>query len=485
MSGKPVVGIISHQPVTGAMAGPSIRCWEFARALAADFDVRLIAPEPSDREPEGFVLEEYGSYGPGDAAEGCDALICQGYTLSQFPELKKMSCFLVVDLYVPMALEALEQNSWLEPGERHDAFAHTLTTLMDQAVAGDFFICASERQRDYWLGLLTAAGRVNPDAYEGDDTLRGLIDVAPFGVSADEPAGGAPVLKGVHPGIGADDRLVLWGGGIYNWLDPLTPISAMGLLRDRRPDIKLYFMGTRHPDPHVPRMRVYDEAIELSRSLGVLDRTVFFNQEWVPYEQRSAYLLEADAGISANRLHVETRFSFRTRMLDYIWAGLPIVASDGDVLSDLVTEKGLGLVPPSGDAAAFAAAIEKLLDDQALRRQCQENLAAQADVMRWPNAVSCVREKLAAVDWAGFKASPPDHAAGFQQAELDRRQGEISRLNGQLSQKAADIRKLWEMVADKDRIIDHFRNAVEDKNRQLRNPFYRIKVIAANRLRRK
>ena len=30
--------------------------------------------------------------------------------------------------------------------------------------SGDFFICASENQRDYWLGALTATNRVNPAA---------------------------------------------------------------------------------------------------------------------------------------------------------------------------------------------------------------------------------------------------------------------------------------------------------------------------------
>lgn len=485
VSARPTLGIISHQPVSGSMAGPSIRCWEFARALAADAEVKLIAPEPADLEPEGFTLEPYGAYGPAEAAAGCDALICQGYTLSLYPELKQMGAFLVVDLYVPMALEALEQNSWLPEAERREAFSSTLTALMDQAAAGDFFICASERQRDYWLGLLTAAGRLNPDAYEGDEELRGLIDVVPFGVAAGEPESHGPVLKGVHPGIGAGDKLALWGGGIYNWLDPLTPVNAMALIGERRPDIKLYFLGTRHPDPKVPRMRAYDEAVELSRSMGLLDRTVFFNDQWVPYRQRGSYLLEADVGISANRPHVETRFSFRTRMLDYIWAGLPVVATDGDVLGNLVAGEGLGLVSPSGDAGAFAAALEKMVDDEDLRRSCREHLAAQAAAMRWPRVVAPLRERLAGIDWEGFGRQPRAGAGGYTQVELDRRQEEIGRLNGLLSRKDADIKKLWEIVAEKDGVIEHFQAALEDKNRQLRNPLYRVKTIAANRLKRK
>ncbi len=83
-----------------------------------------------------------------------------------------------------------------------------------------------------------------------------------------------------------------------------------------------------------------------SEELGVLNRNVFFN-DWVPYGERQNYLLEADVGVSLHLDHVETRFSFRTRVLDYIWVGLPMVLSAGDALSDLVARQELG----SGGAA--------------------------------------------------------------------------------------------------------------------------------------
>ena len=40
------------------------------------------------------------------------------------------------------------------------------------------------------------------------------------------------------------------------------------------------------------------------------------------------YLTEADAGVSTHHEHIETTYSFRTRILDYLWASLPIVATD-------------------------------------------------------------------------------------------------------------------------------------------------------------
>ena len=309
------------------MAGPGIRCWELSRALADAAEVTLFTPAESDMRPEDFRLVTYSEKSLAAAAAGCDVILCQGFILNNHPELNKAGRFFIIDLYVPMTLEALAQYEDRPLAEQNNVQTHIARAIVEQMEAGHFFICASERQRDYWLGWLSATGRMTADAYSEDSGLRTLIDVVPFGLPSDPPAATARMLKGVHPAIGEDDRVALWGGGIYNWLDPFTPIRAMAELAKRRPEVKLFFMGARHPDPGVPKMRAYDDAVDLSRELGLLDRNVIFNDQWVRYEDRVNYLLEADVGVSANFPQVETRFSFRTRILDCIWASLPVAAS--------------------------------------------------------------------------------------------------------------------------------------------------------------
>ena len=94
-------------------------------------------------------------------------------------------------------------------------------------------------------------------------------------------------------------------------------------------------------------MAIVERARARARAAGLLDTHVIFN-DWVPYEERAAYLREADIGVSTHRQHLETRYSFRTRMLDYLWAGLPIVCTEGDYFGDLVQREGLGrAVPPT------------------------------------------------------------------------------------------------------------------------------------------
>src|SRR5262249_10214245 len=160
-------------------------------------------------------------------------------------------------------------------------------------------------------------------------------------------------LKGVVPGIGVDDKVILWGGGIYNWFDPLTLLRALDKLRIRVPEVRLYFLGLRHPNPHVPEMRMAVETQRLADDLGLTGTHVFCKEGGVEYAARQNYLLDADVGVSTPLDHVETEFSFRTRILDYFWAGLPVVATAGDALGDLIEERQVGLTVPAEDVDAL------------------------------------------------------------------------------------------------------------------------------------
>src|SRR5690606_10905338 len=137
-----------------------------------------------------------------------------------------------------------------------------------------------------------AEGRINPATYAADPTLRNLLDVAPFGTADEPPVGTGPGIRGVHPAVGPDDKVVLWGGGIYEWFDPLTLVRAMDQLRHAVPDVRLVFMGVRHPSPAVPDMPIVAATRALVAELGLQDHVVM-NEQWVPYDERQNVLLDA------------------------------------------------------------------------------------------------------------------------------------------------------------------------------------------------
>ena len=184
----------------------------------------------------------------------------------------------------------------------------------------------------------------------------------------------------------------MWGGGIYNWFDPGILIRAVAEMSVTHPDVRLFFMGVKHPNPDVPEMEAVSEARVLSEQLGMTNKFVFFNESWVPYEERQNYLLEADVGVSTHFQHVETTFSFRTRILDYLWAGLPIVTTRGDSFGDLVELEGLGASIPERDQDALVSALETYLYDDAAIAQARGNVARVRQDFVWERALAPLLE---------------------------------------------------------------------------------------------
>jgi len=397
--------------VIGAnMAGPGIRYWEFARVLSrAGFDVTLaVLPfiaDPVLPEPMPFAARVCRCRNESDVrmlARESDVIVAHGILLATYPFLPHLGRPLALDFYIPFVLERLHVDVADRSSKSLSLFESYLRAQALQTRWADFILCASEKQRDYYLGVMSALGRVNPYTHADDPTLRRLIDVAPIGLPADPPRHSRQVLKGVHPGVAAEDKVLLWLSGIWNWFDAPTLIRAMARLVKQRPDVKLFFMGVKHPDPRAPEMQATADTIALSRDLGLYDRHVFFS-DWVPYEERENYLLEADVGLSLHRDHLETRFAFRVRFLDYFWARLPIVATRGDVLADQVQAHGLGRVVEPGDVEGLAGAIGSLLDTPNLRETYRARFDPVVALYHWEVAARPLVEFCASPRFAPDK----------------------------------------------------------------------------------
>jgi glycosyltransferase involved in cell wall biosynthesis len=405
--------VVNHKPLSERMTGPAIRNWELCSILALENDVTLAVPGATDRSHPGFRVVAYDDKSLSGMVRQAEVVVGSGYLMDRHRSLRHAK-HLVVDLYDPFPLENLHMNTGADLQEQYRIAAYDRAVLTRLVRAGDVFLCASERQRDFWSGWLGAAGRVNPFTHAADPSLSSLLLVVPFGVSVEPPAPGPAMFRAVTPGISAEDFLVLWGGGIWNWLDPLTLIRAAAKLAPEYPQLRVLFPAPASASEQLPPMRMAQAARGLSDSLGLTDRVVFFGKTWVPYDQRGAMLLEADLGVSLHLEDVETRFSFRTRVLDYLWAGLPILTTEGDAMAELVATKDLGAVVPYGDDAAVADAIGALISHPDRRRACASRSSVVANSLHWsvlvaPLADYC-RAPYQAPDRAWLRAESPVHA---------------------------------------------------------------------------
>ncbi len=248
--------MLSFDPVTEQMPGPAIRAWNLAAQLATEHDVTLASTAGADRTHPAMAVVSATGPDVDELAAAVDVVFAPSSVVRRHPIVVSSGLPLCIDMYDPTHLENLEAVGAAGDEAHVKEVAHQVSVLNDDLLHGDFFLCASQRQHDFWLGSLASLGRVNPSTYAADPMLRNLVAVVPFGIDPEPPEPEPGALRHLFPEIGPADPVLIWGGGVYNWFDPLSLLYAIDELRDRRPTLRLVFLGMRHPNPEIPEMRV-------------------------------------------------------------------------------------------------------------------------------------------------------------------------------------------------------------------------------------
>jgi len=379
---QPRVAMVVVRQVGAVMSSQAIRAYELGRALSRlGADVRLFATEVSGADGLELPAQAYDRRkGLGAALDEVDVVVSQPQWPTMMSELRRSGKRLIFDLYYPDEFEKLEYDAGRRI-TRDLRLALTRDRFNEALRIGHHLIVASEKQRDLWLGAITALGLIDPDRYPDDPSLRTSIDAVPFGVPSEPPEPGPPPWDRFD-GIADGDEVLLWNGGIWPWFDAPTAVRAVAELARRRPRVRLVFMAI-NPDDPTSRDAVA-EARALASELGVLDRNVYFNTEWVPYDDRGRWMLAADAALVSHRAGLEARFCFRSRVLDCYWAKLPVISTTGDLFSDEIEREGIGATAPPSDPVAMAVAIESVLErGRASYAEPMEQVAAR---YRWEDA---------------------------------------------------------------------------------------------------
>jgi glycosyltransferase involved in cell wall biosynthesis len=369
------IALLSSEPIRSRMAGIGIRYLEFARRLPSH-GVAVVLVSPAEPEETvalgGLEKVQVRRFERGRLAAilgDCHGAVAQGQLANDLV-LEMPGLPVAIDLYDPWLIEnfAYLETLGLDP-YRND---HATWAL--QMSRGDFFLCSSEEQRNFYLGFLAALGRVNPERIAGDSDLATLISPVPFGVP-DELPPHQPVLP---PRAAGEARLLF--GGLYDWYDPWTLLDALAAL-DRSGWTLLLI---RNPNPESTPQRLFSEVEARCRSLGWWGSRVQA-LDWVPAERRYDLLRDVDLLVAPHKPSLETRLSLRTRFLDALAAGCPVVTSEGGAMSRLLTEHRAGWVAPTGDAPALARVLAEALDDPGSRRAGARELVA---AFRWDRVLA-------------------------------------------------------------------------------------------------
>ncbi len=373
------LGLVSSEPLEGRVAGIGIRYLELARRLP-ELGVETVAVSPADPEATPLPAGAARRFVAGRLPEilgDCQAVLAQGQ-LANDVVLECSHLPVAIDLYDPWLVE----NLHYEPDLGLDPYRNDHATWVLQLSRGDFFLCSSDEQRLYYLGFLTALGRVNPRRLARDPDLAGLIAPVPFGVPEELPAH-RPVLE---PAAVGERRLLF--GALYDWYDPWTVLDALDRIELEGAGagaggVSWTLLFVRHPRPEATPQRLLREVEARCRERGWWGSRVRLI-EWVPFERRYDLLRDVDLLVAPHRPSLETRLSMRTRFLDALAAGCPVVTSQGGTLGRLLTEADAGWVCPPGDPRALAAALGEALEHPRAHSAGAERLAAR---FTWPRVL--------------------------------------------------------------------------------------------------
>jgi glycosyltransferase involved in cell wall biosynthesis len=387
--------LITFDVIGPRIGGSALRVLGLARALAQAGNRPTIAlAHLEDGYPaQPFPLQPFDSASPrkalGPLLETAACAVLPLQAVARLPFLSRAGIPLVFDIYDPILFELMETTPDAA-AENHAGQLRSHVHLLNNVLRrGDFFICASERQRDFWLGALVANGRITASA-TADLGRRDLIDVVPFGIDptpVPPPPAGRLSLIAAIPALGGAERIIVWPGGLWDWTDPQIVMKAMRILAESSSGIHLVLFAGTHPgDGHIETAAA-KETRALANEFQLDGRSVHFIDDYVPYEERGRYLAGCDAAVSTHRATLESRFAYRTRLLDCVWAGLPIVCTEGDVMSEMVARRGFGMVVPAGDAAALAGAIERISTDRDFAAGCRQHIFENRRLFDWNDAV--------------------------------------------------------------------------------------------------
>jgi glycosyltransferase involved in cell wall biosynthesis len=232
------------------------------------------------------------------------------------------------------------------------------------------------RERRVWT---RAAGYVTITRALAEDLAarygpRPDVVVAPDGAvetpAAAPPADAAPVAA--------------YAGHLYPWKGADVFVRALA----RLPALRGLLVGG-HPGE---RDRARIDA--LAAAVGVSDRLEMTGL--VPASDVGAHLARATVLVLPNvATTISDRYTSPLKLFEYLWTGLPIVASDLAAIREVLTDGRTALLVPPGDVEALAGALARVSTDRALASALGTAARALAPQFTWPMRAARVEAAIA------------------------------------------------------------------------------------------
>lgn len=388
MATPPKVWILTRERFGDLHLGPTLRNRLVAEEFVSrGFRVVLLAGEGS--VDPGWTGVEFGELRQGYTkriAAGDKVVAGELIPMRAMVELLGSRIPFHWDVYGLSLPETLSfVGTWTRARCRADSRRKDLRYVMMSRAADKIWISHSH-QGTFLAALMARSGR-GEDLSEAFDLPSKFIE-APMGCRDDLPN---QECANPYPGQGVDGPVFLWGGGIWKWFDTETVLQAFRILAERSARANLFFISGCNEataDYDAPLSRAMASAGEK----GLIGRNVFFNSVRVRPTELGPWLHHCAAGVMGNLPTLETRMCWRTRYLDLLWAGRPLIVSGTDPLAERMERENAAVIVPFGDAMALAGAIERVAMDVELWRGLSAGAAAMGRNLSSKRTLSAAME---------------------------------------------------------------------------------------------
>jgi len=205
-----------------------------------------------------------------------------------------------------------------------------------------------------------AVSNAAAEAVKASGVIRRPIDVIPGGVEMDRAISAASSEVLASFGVRANLPLVVGVGALVPQKDPLTFVRAIAVVRRLRPEMQALWVGDGELREQVEREIA---RLELGDTLHL-----------------AGFRTDVDALMAAGDVFAMSSVfeGLPLVVMDAFALGVPVVATAGSGVPELVDDATTGLLVPVGDADALGAAVARLLADRELAVALRETALVRA-----------------------------------------------------------------------------------------------------------
>ncbi len=172
--------------------------------------------------------------------------------------------------------------------------------------------------------------------------------------------------------------LILQGSGINIDRGAEEAVSMMQYVKNA----VLYIIGSG--DVFV-KLKVSVKKYQLEDKVFIKDK--------MPYKDLMEYTKIADLGLTLDKgTNLNYEYSLPNKVFDYIQAKIPVLASNREVVAELITKNNIGSITKTHDTKELAEIVNTILFDKELNKTWKRNLKNSAEIYTWENESKKLKE---------------------------------------------------------------------------------------------